>query len=696
MCLKSNKMIQLTEKENSPSCKQAATARLRTKKRPPLSEISSHFHPPEKRTRMSTDPVRQVLHKQARVPSAPPPQKKRALRRTACGKCVACLRLECGRCARCLKKSHFGGEGRCKDICFQRRCHFLYPQQKAKDEQMLDDATKLGDNKMKKNGKSISSSKQRTTTNKKKKQQRRKSCGECVACLRQDCGECNKCLENLQFVGDDEICLFRHCHKIYPQQKKIDTNLRTTMLFGEFSSENFKNHFTLSKYLSKTTVPARVEKLYASTIYGIPVPKTSKAASDREHKHAEESKKPRDPSVNLCDCVGCCRESHPDSEPYCEDCSPKGFTCALMKYLIQSDKDKQKFMKEAQGSSYQDYIQHLFEIEALEDYSKGCIGFPISELYFANHDTQNINQDSYGRSYSPLMDTFLGKPVRLFVPSIDAYHTGRIIDYRRLLMKEPFCTDLAAELNTTEFLIQFSAGKEGRKVSYHHWIMIEEHALAIGMKLVWELSADEAQVPAMIWLPSTRELVTTQMKFYKTEESCGGTDDLIAMFRDDKFVSEYAIVRRFGVSEQFRLTNVKNKCIPFRYGSNDDTKMDHVNSPMIALQVLMAMTEIEEQKRVREWRRWVQNGSQMNGIESYVPSILHPIHQDDQDRAFPPFHVSPFPNVVRGLDRLKIVTELEQRTKKTFTRSVLTSITGTILVPAMSNFLATKTMIDIE
>jgi hypothetical protein len=83
------------------------------------------------------------------------------------------------------------------------------------------------------------------------------------------------------------------------------------------------------------------------TIYGIPAPNASRATtSDCEHKHAEEISEPKDQFVNLCDGIGCHREIQSDHfESYCEDCSPKGSTGALMKYLIQSDKDKQEFLK---------------------------------------------------------------------------------------------------------------------------------------------------------------------------------------------------------------------------------------------------------------------------------------------------------------------------------------------------------------
>jgi hypothetical protein len=184
-------------------------------------------------------------------------------------------------------------------------------------------------------------------------------------------------------------------------------------------------------------------------------------------------------------------------------------------------------------------------------------------------------------------------------------------------------------------------------------------------------------------------MVKTQMKFYETEKKCESTNDLIKMVQKKKTRSEYAIVRSFGVSEQFRLINVKNDCSPFCTRSNDTTMIDCGDNPMVASQILNAMTEAEEQKRVVEWRRWVQHGSQKNGSKLYVPLILHPLHRDEQDHVLPSFHVSLFPNAVHGLDRLKIATELERRTKKSIPRSLLASIAGTI-VPTIPNLLSTK------
>ena len=39
-------------------------------------------------------------------------------------------------------------------------------------------------------------------------------------------------------------------------------------------------------------------------------------------------------------------------------------------------------------------------------------------------------------------------------------------------------------LSTTEFLVRFPAGLQGRKKELLRWIMLEEHSLAVGVSLI--------------------------------------------------------------------------------------------------------------------------------------------------------------------------------------------------------------------
>lgn len=47
------------------------------------------------------------------------------VRKTRCGHCKACKRQDCGLCKFCLDKKKFGGQGRLKQCCLQKKCEKL-------------------------------------------------------------------------------------------------------------------------------------------------------------------------------------------------------------------------------------------------------------------------------------------------------------------------------------------------------------------------------------------------------------------------------------------------------------------------------------------------------------------------------------------------------------------------------------------
>ena len=148
----------------------------------------------------------------------------------------------------------------------------------------------------------------------------------------------------------------------------------------------------------------------------------------------------------------------------------------------------------------------------------------------------------------PLDPTFfVGQPIKLYSPIEDSYHVGRIVDWRNVPLTttksssgevedssetqtgaeedEPpkkknkkskgavsksrskqdketnvneapsiTTTPSAASSGTdkfdsaigrTQYLVRFRAGIDGRKIPVHQWIFLEEHAVAVGVGLVW-------------------------------------------------------------------------------------------------------------------------------------------------------------------------------------------------------------------
>jgi len=100
----------------------------------------------------------------------------------------------------------------------------------------------------------------------------------------------------------------------------------------------------------------------------------------------------------------------------------------------------------------------------------------------------------------------VGKPVRLYEPTTEQYHTGRIVDMK----------DGDFE---TEYLVRFPAGTEGRKKALYHWMILEEHDLSVGTTLVWACVQSEWQ-PCLLWLRTSRSIILQERS-----GAGGGLDD---------------------------------------------------------------------------------------------------------------------------------------------------------------------------
>ena len=112
----------------------------------------------------------------------------------------------------------------------------------------------------------------------------------------------------------------------------------------------------------------------------------------------------------------------------------------------------------------------------------------------------------------------IGQPIRLFCDVSNSYHTGRIIDSRKVseidtqrLKKETKKTYmrhdafisasngygdgvkegvghnimLDSDIGRTQYLLRFRARVGGRKVAMQQWIYLEEHAVMVGVQIVW-------------------------------------------------------------------------------------------------------------------------------------------------------------------------------------------------------------------
>jgi CXXC zinc finger domain len=399
--------------------------------------------------------------------------------------------------------------------------------------------------------------------------------------------------------------------------------------------------------------------------------------------------------------LGCCIPSLsdvPDVERWlCVDCSPDNMTASLTKYLENFDEtrasfyfnllqqrrggglvfsDKRKNLVNKKGAlsatagTVPSYVLHLVQKDVTEsDLPRNC-DVPVSELerfcrtnYLALLDMSELarklsssneglkSTDPVPSFYEPLhADQFLGKPIRIYDALSNRYQTGRIVDYRDATTPDAVCrkrkrsktetlpsetTDLLYQ--DTEFLIRFAAGKDGRKSSYYHWIVLEEHSLAVGMTLVWAKMQPRAKrwEPAIAWYRTARELVPVQhlLDGEKGEiyfQSLSSMDllysqkDLATRSRGRHFTNKpskkvkrkaISLMRTFGSPEEYGLVDAKQSAVDLM---NDNATAAH-RTPDIILSYEIALAEVREQNRVRDWWHSIErNRNPIGGKMAYA------------------------------------------------------------------------------
>ena len=52
-------------------------------------------------------------------------KRQRKKRRSACGKCEFCMKEDCGKCKNCMDMTKFGGQGKKRQRCEQRKCRLF-------------------------------------------------------------------------------------------------------------------------------------------------------------------------------------------------------------------------------------------------------------------------------------------------------------------------------------------------------------------------------------------------------------------------------------------------------------------------------------------------------------------------------------------------------------------------------------------
>lgn len=559
------------------------------------------------------------------------------LRRASCGTCAACMRDECGECARCLKKAKFGGDGQDKQICFRRRCYVLYPLQKRLDERMKDAATSEKERNLQPAGK--------------KKQSGRSAAKDMI-------------------IAKPEV-----------KQRFSMTSTPTAQQSEEEAAlKPVEEIFTLSSYLAQPLVALRDDPKPPApvrTLYGLDIPNET-ASNLCSVCLGVRDDELEDQPVLLCDGPNCRREFHlaccvpalsavPEVEHWlCQDCCPDGSTASLILYFVEADSAKAEYLRSEDPKA--DFVQHLL-IQDSQETEKTADRIPESELErgamthsLALCDSKHLARTRRGnekREAFPAI-SYLGKPVRIYNSLGNMYHTGRIVDYRQ---RSAAASSDAAVGKETEFLIRFTAGKDDRKKAYQHWIVLEEHALAVGSTLVWAQIPAGSWNPAILWLRTSRELVTIQHLLKESEGEIIYQDDKETYLHKPRKTKHKvcALARTFG-EEQFSLINVRDQSVDL---TNPESSCAYLKDPENVLQFHTANAELAEQKRVCSWRAMQQEDpvgpTVLSSRDSYtLPALLPAIRSVEAGNASST-HTSLCPSIPRGLDRAKILKMLQRR-----------------------------------
>lgn len=217
-----------------------------------------------------------------------------------------------------------------------------------------------------------------------------------------------------------------------------------------------------------------------------------------------------------------------------------------------------------------------------------------------------LDLDTDDESFGP--ELLVGKLLRLYCPINNQYHNGRVIDWRSArLVKNPYQyshqDDFSGkyEIATSEFLVRFPAGMNGRKEDVLTWIVLEEHSCAISVSLIMGLRDKGRGIngwkPAQVVLRTTIELIPVVQRI-----QLKGNFALIIFFGDDNHLytdldddSVDLFSKKF---EQYRISKLN-------YSPTTSSSYLHSVAEFMDLVMALVRIELEEQRRTYEWHKLI-------------------------------------------------------------------------------------------
>jgi len=187
----------------------------------------------------------------------------------------------------------------------------------------------------------------------------------------------------------------------------------------------------------------------------------------------------------------------------------------------------------------------------------------------------------------------VGRPVLLYCSVDNYYHRGRIVDWRmggwpNEKSKAPKTGKDADSLQGVEFLVRFRPGLDGRKVPVHQWIYPEEHAVAVGLSVVWaKEKKGRPWWPGQVLCRSALEVLST-----------GGLKVASPVYEKGK--DGYAALTCFFGDDSRCVLDVRSSTVDL-FSPSFVEQMGKVGDRAMAVSIAMAVVENEEQRRIQEW-----------------------------------------------------------------------------------------------
>ena len=384
------------------------------------------------------------------------------------------------------------------------------------------------------------------------------------------------------------------------KRRRVRKGCNDTETYDSPQILRFKKVVPTSKTLFPPKPTPKKAKIVLDQLYGRPVPQnpTDICAGCLGARNDELCFEP----ILLCDGPGCNAEYHlqcclpetteiPKNEYFCIDCSLKGSSGALQQYLEKVDEDRAEFKNSCDFVKAK--LKEGMKWTSLDNANVARESIPLSELDRLSVLHHIAISELGAPTTNPVLQTpdfLVGKPIRLYSPNDNQYHTGRIVEWRKVGHCVKFWG--STEISHCEFLVRFQAGMDSRKVPYRAWIILEEHSCAIGVSMVW---AHHKKVwrPAMTWLRTSLELLPVRSQLDETLHQ-------IYTVGCEAYTSDHhswSLVSFLGDEKEYALMLLQKETSQFNAMLKESATENH----QLLLLKGLAEVELQEQDHIRAW-----------------------------------------------------------------------------------------------